>query len=1266
MPVKNQTITQIKPGVYTFTVSPGISQIDIDLWGAGGAAGSAGQSTQVVTGQQQVGTRVSGQRVVGQRVVGQRVVGQRQVGQNQVGFSTQQVLVSAEVPTINVSAGSQSFSSSGSFTLPLGVTNYSISAGGGGGGGGGGHSATTCGDRSGHHGGTGGAGGSFSYSYTSPPTQSNSIDFTVGQGGAGGTGGESGSSGGSTVVLINGTTVGTAAGGGGGTGYPYAGGKVTNGAAGAGGGGGAGGAYGLGASKGADASGSPGGNGSVGISWGASNIPGSPAVYRTETTPVYEPVFEPVYENILENIYQDIIEAVYAPTYATVPGAPGAAGGPGGYAAVSLTVEVGDQIIVVVGDSGRSARGGASTYSTFNYSGGSSGAPIKGGAGGGGGGASFVLLNGNVVAVAAGGGGGGGGGGGDRPEDRLPGLAGLPGTNNGLGAGIPGLGQNSAAGVATGGAGGGGYWAGSAGTSGKSGTGGSGGTNYGKAVDSGTSTAPGGLTLDSYPKQNPGYAGNPGAAVISIYKSFSLAIKNSNQWKRADRAWVKISGQWREIYNGWTKVNGVWKEIAYSSGPVAAQPTYQLTADRAAVNEGSTVEFRLTTTGVPAGTQIAYSATGIAASDLTSGTLSGSFIAGLRETTSFGIRANQTTNGPRTLTVVLDGSRATGSCIVNDTSRTPTYGVTPGTISVNEGSSLTFNVSGSDITDGTYYWTITNAGDFGTRSGAVIITNNTGSFSVTPTTDSTTEGAETFTASLRSGSTSGPVLATSATVTILDTSVTPVPPPPVPPPPEPPPPPPPAAAYQLSNSVASVNEGGVVMFTLVTQNVSDGTQVPYTISGAGITSDDFDSMQVNGSSISTALTGNFIIQNGVSTLRVVVANDLLIENSETFTVALDNGLSSVSVSIVNTTRSEPQSLTFSYSPNVQTWTVPVGVTSVNVNLTGGGGGGGGSDSSGRGYPGAAGDRVAGTLSVAPGDTLTIYVGGGGAGGLSAQRGTGAGAGGGVGIFAGGTGGNAGGSGSSGSGGGGGGASAIAKNGSPLIVAAGGGGGGGAGNDHNAYATQGGSTSGTAGGAGANKSGDGGGGGGGGGGSPGGAGGGLQGGDYGGYSGNNGTSIGGTVTSRGGAAGGSNGIGQITVFDAATQSNVTRQTYPEWGALMNANAVWETNIGAASCSRTYTIDAPVTGTYNLQVLVDNTCTIYIDGVAVLSAANTWTATSFTQKAISLSAGSHTLRWDATNTGHPGGIAVRLVLASASGAGSGASGNVVLTWVGPVPR
>jgi hypothetical protein len=105
-----------------------------------------------------------------------------------------------------------------------------------------------------------------------------------------------------------------------------------------------------------------------------------------------------------------------------------------------------------------------------------------------------------------------------------------------------------------------------------------------------------------------------------------------------------------------------------------------------------------------------------------------------------------------------------------------TYTITPEANSVNEGASLEFTVGGTGIANGNYYWTVTNSGDFGTASGSFSITSNTGSFSVTPTEDVTTEGAETFTVSVRSVSITGTVLATSESVTITDTSLAPVPP----------------------------------------------------------------------------------------------------------------------------------------------------------------------------------------------------------------------------------------------------------------------------------------------------------------------------------------------------------------------------------------------------------------------------------------------------------------------------------------------------------
>jgi len=101
-----------------------------------------------------------------------------------------------------------------------------------------------------------------------------------------------------------------------------------------------------------------------------------------------------------------------------------------------------------------------------------------------------------------------------------------------------------------------------------------------------------------------------------------------------------------------------------------------------------------------------------------------------------------------------------------------------GANNVDEGSAQTFNVGGANIVNGTYYWTVeTNREDFATISGTVTVTNNSGSFTASPTADDSTEGPETFTVALRSGSITGPILAISDTVTINDTSLTPQVPP---------------------------------------------------------------------------------------------------------------------------------------------------------------------------------------------------------------------------------------------------------------------------------------------------------------------------------------------------------------------------------------------------------------------------------------------------------------------------------------------------------
>lgn len=102
-----------------------------------------------------------------------------------------------------------------------------------------------------------------------------------------------------------------------------------------------------------------------------------------------------------------------------------------------------------------------------------------------------------------------------------------------------------------------------------------------------------------------------------------------------------------------------------------------------------------------------------------------------------------------------------------------TYAVTPSASTVAEGSSVTFNVSTTGVGSGTLYWTnagTTTGADFtdGQNSGSVAINSNAGSFTRTLLNDGSTDPNETVIIQLRTGSTSGTVVATASTVTVTE------------------------------------------------------------------------------------------------------------------------------------------------------------------------------------------------------------------------------------------------------------------------------------------------------------------------------------------------------------------------------------------------------------------------------------------------------------------------------------------------------------------
>ena len=133
----------------------------------------------------------------------------------------------------------------------------------------------------------------------------------------------------------------------------------------------------------------------------------------------------------------------------------------------------------------------------------------------------------------------------------------------------------------------------------------------------------------------------------------------------------------------------------------------------------------------------------------------------------------------------LSGKLASGSTEIMPTdfygkSNAPpasTYTFTQYPTSIDEGGSGAFYINTTYVPSGTtLYWTIdnisTSAADFISSSGTLNVFGNSGSFLVRIIADSLTEGSETFTVSIRTGSISGPVVATSPSVTINDTSLT--------------------------------------------------------------------------------------------------------------------------------------------------------------------------------------------------------------------------------------------------------------------------------------------------------------------------------------------------------------------------------------------------------------------------------------------------------------------------------------------------------------
>lgn len=367
---------------------------------------------------------------------------------------------------------------------------------------------------------------------------------------------------------------------------------------------------------------------------------------------------------------------------------------------------------------------------------------------------------------------------------------------------------------------------------------------------------------------------------------------------------------------------------AYSATAIASSstPAYNIYTSQTSVDEGSTITVVLTTSAVANGTVLYYDITGTATgSDLVGGSGTGSFIITNNFATfSRVILADFLTEGSESFQIrIRTGSIsgpivATSSVIVvNDTSQTATYNIVPASATVSEGGMVTFNINTTGLPNGTIlYWTTTSltgsvlAGDFAdnTLSGQVTISANTGIVQRILSADVTTEGTETFNLQLRTGSISGTVVATSATVTVSDTSTTPIAPP----------------TYGITPNVNTVAEGSTVTFGIVTTNVNNGTSLYWTIQSTQGT--------VNaGDFVGGAISGTVTVNSNTASISLTLSLDSLTEGSEQFVVQLRTG--SVGGPVVATSSTitvQDTSLTPAPAPVSQAPTYSFSPTTTNI------------------------------------------------------------------------------------------------------------------------------------------------------------------------------------------------------------------------------------------------------------------------------------------------------------------------------------------------
>lgn len=295
--------------------------------------------------------------------------------------------------------------------------------------------------------------------------------------------------------------------------------------------------------------------------------------------------------------------------------------------------------------------------------------------------------------------------------------------------------------------------------------------------------------------------------------------------------------------------------------------TFTTALSTTSINEGQSVTVTVNTTGIPNGSTLFFTTSNT--TDVTP--TNGSFTIN-NNTGSFSITASEDllVESAETFSVSIRTVSITGS-VVNTTSNitianTTTFAISSNTNLPAEGDTVALTVTTTGVPDNTvlYFTTSGAAGtstDVTPNSGSFIITNNSGSFNISTIQDFENDDGEALDIQVRTGSTSGPIVATANTLTITDSafSITVTP-----------------QATVVIESDSTTNRTMIVDISSV--DVADGSQFNAVLVGTNINSKDFGG----------TVTFPFTINNNVSAFTLPFTRDARTEGSETFVIQVRN------------------------------------------------------------------------------------------------------------------------------------------------------------------------------------------------------------------------------------------------------------------------------------------------------------------------------------------------------------------------------------------